>query len=134
VLLLLLLLQGSTVPNGTMVVGGHDDLGLTTYVASSWRGSYTPVPGHLFSKSHYRQCNTLSHRCCLPMQARQRPLGWIRSRSSKLVRVATLAPCASRFKIAFKPPGSFTFEDPFLWCGTSVTFVLLSEFSALIYI
>eukprot|EP01043_Picozoa_sp_COSAG02_P102298 COSAG02_NODE_38321_length_430_cov_1.196375_1_plen_81_part_10 len=59
-LLLLLLLQGSTVPNGTMVVGGHDDIGLTTYIASSWRGSYTPVPGHLFSKSHYRRCSTLS--------------------------------------------------------------------------
>ena len=41
--------NGSAVPNGTMVVWGHDGAGLTGWMSpGGWRGPYLPVPGHLF--------------------------------------------------------------------------------------
>ena len=36
-------------PNGTIVVGAHDNKGFYVQVAPSWRGPYRRVPGYLFT-------------------------------------------------------------------------------------
>ena len=38
----------AVLPNGSMVVGVHDDVGFVVFMAPTWRGPYTRVPGHLF--------------------------------------------------------------------------------------
>ena len=39
----------AVLPNGSMVVGVHDDVGFVVFMAPTWRGPYTRVPGHLFT-------------------------------------------------------------------------------------